>query len=85
MEETAKASLIEILGPGCPRCQETYQVVREVVEASGLDCRLDKNQTIERMMELGALKTPAVAVDGKVVFSGRIPTPADVKKLLGLA
>ena len=85
MEEAAKASTIEILGPGCSRCQETYKVVRDVVEASGFDCHLAKNETIERMMELGVLKTPAVAIDGKVVFSGRIPTPGDVRKFLGLA
>jgi small redox-active disulfide protein 2 len=85
MEDPARASLIEILGPGCARCQETYKVVREVVEAGGLDCQVDKNQAVERLVELGVLRTPAVVIDGKVVFSGRIPTPDDVKKLLGLA
>jgi hypothetical protein len=27
---------IEILGPGCARCKQTYRVVRHVVEHEGL-------------------------------------------------
>jgi predicted thioredoxin/glutaredoxin len=40
---------------------------------------------MDRMIELGVLKTPAVAFDGKVVFSGRLPKSDEVKHLLGLA
>jgi hypothetical protein len=37
------------------------------------------------MIELGVLRTPAVAFDGKVVLSGHIPKSDEVKQLLGLA
>jgi hypothetical protein len=37
------------------------------------------------MVELGVLRTPAVAFDGKVVLSGHIPKSDEVKQLLGLA
>jgi predicted thioredoxin/glutaredoxin len=37
------------------------------------------------MIELGVLKTPAVAFDGRVVLSGHIPKSDEVKRLLGLA
>lgn len=29
---SANVSVIEVLGPGCPRCHETHRVVRHVVE-----------------------------------------------------
>ena len=77
--------VIEVLGPGCPRCYETHRVVRHVVEEAKLDCRVEKNESVDRMVELGVLKTPAVAFDGKVVLSGRIPKSDEVKQLLGLA
>lgn len=80
MSETPKT--IEILGPGCPRCKETHRVVLNVVAESGLSCEVVKNESIDRMVELGVMATPAIAVDGKVVFFGRIPTPGDVRKLL---
>ncbi|HPC83568.1 MAG TPA: MTH895/ArsE family thioredoxin-like protein [Thermoanaerobaculaceae bacterium] len=75
---------IEVLGPGCPRCKETYRVVRHVVESAGLACEVIKNESIDRMVELGVMATPVVVVDGKVVLLGRIPKAHEVEKLLGI-
>jgi small redox-active disulfide protein 2 len=76
--------VIEILGPGCPRCQETYRVVAQVVEQSGLDAEVRKDESIDRMVELGVLATPAVVVDGELKSAGQIPKPELVRKLLGI-
>jgi small redox-active disulfide protein 2 len=76
---------IEVLGPGCTRCKETYRVVRHVVEQSGLDADVVKDESIERMMALGLMATPGVAVDGKVIVSGRIPKAEEVRQFLGVA
>ena len=77
--------VIEVLGPGCARCQETHRVVRHVVDEAQLGCEVQKSESMDRMIELGVLKTPAVAFDGKIVLSGRIPKSDEVKQLLGLA
>jgi small redox-active disulfide protein 2 len=76
---------IEVLGPGCSRCKETYRIVQEVVADAGLEVEVVKDESIERMMALGLMATPGVAVDGKVVVSGRVPKPDDVRRLLGIA
>lgn len=81
MENIARRK-IEILGPGCTRCKETYRIVQQAVEADHLDVDVEKVESMERMIELGLLATPGVAVDGKVVFSGRIPKMDEVRKLL---
>jgi small redox-active disulfide protein 2 len=78
-------SVIEVLGPGCARCFETLRVVRHVVDEAHLQCRVDKNESVQRMADLGVMRTPAVAFDGTVVLSGRIPKTEEVRKLLGLA
>jgi small redox-active disulfide protein 2 len=83
MSDTPKS--IEILGPGCSRCKETYRVVQHVVESTGLSCQVIKNESIDRMVELGLMATPGVAFDGKVVISGRIPKAEEIKQLLGVA
>jgi small redox-active disulfide protein 2 len=77
--------LIEVLGPGCARCQETHRVVQQVVDGARLDCQVQKIESMDRMIELGVLKTPAVAFDGRVVLSGHIPKSEEVKELLGLS
>ncbi len=78
-------SVIEVLGPGCSRCHETYRVVRHVVDEARLACEVRKVEALDRMVELGVLRTPAVAFDGRVVHQGSIPKSDDVKRLLGLA
>ncbi len=76
---------IEILGPGCTRCKETYRVVRHVVDAAGLKVEVVKDESIERMMALGLMATPGIAIDGQIVVSGRIPKADEVRHLLGIA
>ncbi len=76
---------IEVLGPGCSRCKETFRVVQHVVEQEGLSIEVVKDESIERMMALGLMATPGVVIDGKVVVSGRIPKADEVRHLLGVA
>jgi small redox-active disulfide protein 2 len=74
--------MIEVLGPGCARCQETHRIVSEVVQAAGRDCHVEKVTSIERMTDLGVLRTPAIVFDGRVVFQGSVPKPEQVRQLL---
>ena len=76
---------IEVLGPGCTRCKETFRVVQQVVEQEGLDFDVVKEESIERMLALGILSTPGVALDGRVLVTGRIPKAEEVRHLLGVA
>jgi len=82
---TASVKVIEVLGPGCARCHETHRVVQHVVDEAKLLCVVQKSTSIDRMIELGVLSSPALAFDGKVVLSGRIPKTDEVRRLLGLA
>ena len=55
---------IEILGPGCSRCKETFRVVQHVVESAGLQVKVVKEESYERMAALGLMSTPGIAIDG---------------------
>lgn len=79
-----RVNVIEVLGPGCARCYETLRVVRHVVDEAHLECAVQKNESLERMVDLGVMRTPAVAFDGRVVLAGRIPKAEEVRHLLGL-
>lgn len=82
---TSAQRKIEVLGPGCGRCQETLRLVQDVVLADRLPFEVVKSDTTERMLELGLLATPGVAIDGKVVISGRIPKREELRVLLASA
>jgi small redox-active disulfide protein 2 len=76
---------IEVLGPGCARCVKAHQVVEQVVRESGLDVEVVKEESFDRMLELGVVATPAVVVDGVVKLAGKVPEPAAIRELLGVA
>ena len=73
---------IEILGPGCARCKQTYRAIREAVEREGLQLDVVKEESYARMSALNVLATPAIAIDGKVVLAGRVPSADEVRTLL---
>ncbi|MGE0455723.1 MAG: MTH895/ArsE family thioredoxin-like protein [Vicinamibacteria bacterium] len=85
MQTQTSVSVIEVLGPGCARCHETDRVVRQVVDEAKLECVVRKVVSVDRMVELGVLRTPALAFDGRVVHQGSIPKAEEVRRLLGLA
>lgn len=74
--------VLEVLGLGCPRCKETFRVVQHVVEREGFPFEVVKNESLERLVELGVVLTPAVALEGKVLVAGRIPRAEELRELL---
>ncbi len=74
---------IKVLGPGCPKCQQTEKVVKEALAESGVDADVEKVTDIMKIAGYGVFGTPAVVVDGEVKSVGKIPSKADVLSWLG--
>ncbi len=74
---------ITVYGPGCMRCQKTEEIVRQAVEAAGIQATVVKVSDIQQMVAAGVFSTPAVAVDGVVKLSGRIPKAEEVRAWIG--
>jgi small redox-active disulfide protein 2 len=74
--------VITVFGPGCARCDETERVVRNVLAELQSDADLRKVTDYQAMAAAGVLSTPAVAIDGVITLSGRIPTREEVKAWL---
>ena len=74
---------IEILGTGCAKCKKLYEVVDKTAKEMGLDYTMSKVENIKDIVAMGVALTPALAIDGKVVHAGSIPTEEKLKELLG--
>jgi small redox-active disulfide protein 2 len=74
--------VIEVLGPGCQRCQYTEKVVREAVARTGVTAEIRKVTDYAEIAARGVLATPGIAIDGKVVLAGRVPTREQVEAWL---
>ena len=70
---------IKVLGPGCPKCQQTERIVKDAVSESGVDASVDKVTDVMEIAGYGVFGTPAVVVDGEVKSVGKIPKKEDVK------
>ena len=73
---------IQILGTGCPKCQNLTNVVKDVVVENQLDASIEKVEDIVDIMKFNVMITPALVVDGNVVLKGRVPSKEEVLALL---
>jgi small redox-active disulfide protein 2 len=70
---------ITVYGPGCTRCKQTEEIVRRALAEAGVQAEVEKVSDIQALAKAGILATPAVAVDGTIKVSGRIPKLEEVK------
>lgn len=74
---------IQILGTGCPKCTKLTENAQEAVRTLGLDCEIEKVSKINEIMKFGVMMTPALVVDGQVKVVGKVPSPDEIKQMLG--
>ncbi len=73
---------IQILGTGCPKCQKLLANAEEAIKQLNIDCEIEKINEIDKIMQFGVMMTPALAIDDKVVSSGKLLSVDDIKNLL---
>ena len=69
---------IEVLGPGCPRCQQLLADVEAVAAEANVEIEVEKVAEPMEIAKRGVLMTPGLVVDGKVVSTGRIPAKEEI-------
>lgn len=69
---------IEIFSsPGCGKCGHAKQILKKLVEQSGTELirwrEVNILEELDYAVSLGVLSTPAIAIDGELVFT-RLPS-----------
>jgi len=77
-----KIESIEVLGSGCPKCYSLLEITKEALAQLNLSIEISYIKEIDRMIELGIMSTPALAINGKPVLSGRLPDTKEVKEII---
>ena len=73
---------IEVLGTGCSKCKTLYENVKKALEESGTNAEILKVEDIPSIMKHGVMSTPALVIDGKIMFSGKTASVGEIKGLL---
>lgn len=75
---------IEILGPGCKRCEQLYENTVAAVSQfdAGAGIEVKKIQDIRYFSQKGVFVTPGLVIDGEVISVGKVlPTEEIHKKI----
>lgn len=73
---------IQILGSGCAKCNQLKESAEAAARELGLDYKIEKVTDFKEIARMGALVTPALAVDGKLKLVGRVAGAEEIKPLL---
>lgn len=73
---------LQILGTGCPKCNDLAAKTEEAAKELGIEYELVKISDINDIMSFGVMMTPALAVDGEIKISGKVPDVDAIKELI---
>jgi small redox-active disulfide protein 2 len=73
---------IKVLGPGCPRCEQTAANVKEAIAEAGISAQIEKVTGAMEIAGYGVMGTPAVVINGEVKCVGKIPAKDEIKSWL---
>ncbi len=73
---------IKVLGAGCPNCIRLENNVKEALRLLGIEAVVEKITEYPKIISYGVMSTPALVVDEKVLFTGRVPSPEALKEML---
>ncbi len=73
---------LQILGTGCPKCNQLAERTEQAATELGLDYELVKITDISDIISFGVMNTPALAVDGEVKVAGKLPDLEEIKEFI---
>ena len=74
--------IIKVLGPGCANCKKLEKNVEVAIEELGIDASVEKVTDFKEIAKYGVMSTPALVFDGKLIISGKVSKPEEIKKYL---
>jgi predicted thioredoxin/glutaredoxin len=57
----------------------------QAVQDLGIDVTIEKREDYAQIAGYGVMSTPALVLDGVVAFSGRVPTPTNLREIIQTA
>ena len=69
---------IQVLGSGCPTCKKLFELTKQAVEELDLKTEVEYITDIQKIVEMGVMSSPVLAIDGKPAIAGFLP---DVEKI----
>jgi len=73
---------LTIFGSGCAKCNLLTQHAEEAAGELGAAYELQKVTDMNQIIDAGVMRTPALAVDDRIVVEGKVPSASELKQYL---
>jgi len=77
-----KTTKIQVLGSGCPTCKKLFELTKQTVEELNLKIEVEYVTDIQRIVEMGVMSSPVLAINGKPVITGFLPDMEKIKETI---
>ena len=74
-----------VIGPGCAKCKTLAQFTEQAVNELGVTAEINKVTDLKQIIGLGVMVTPALAINGSIKVTGKVPSVTELKNLLSQA
>lgn len=79
---------IQVLGSGCATCKKLYEITQQAVSEMNLQTQVEYitgDEGIFKIIELGAVSSPVLTVDDRIVMTGFTPEIETIKAKINQA
>jgi small redox-active disulfide protein 2 len=73
---------LQIYGSGCSKCRMLTANAESAAQALGVTYEVEKITDMNAIIDAGVMRTPALAVDGKLIVEGKVAAADEIQKLL---
>ena len=73
---------IQVLGSGCTTCKNLFELTKKAVNELGLKYEVEYITDISKIIEMGVMSSPVLAIDGKPVMVGFSSDIEKIKELI---
>lgn len=71
-----------IYGSGCAKCNQLSANAEQAAQKKDLSYELEKVTEMNAIIDAGIMRTPALAIDEKIVVEGKVASPVEIQKLI---
>lgn len=74
--------IIQVFGSGCANCKKLFELTKEAVKELELKTEVEYISDAQKIVELGVMSSPVLAIDGKAIISGSVPSLQKIKEAI---
>ncbi len=73
---------IQVLGSGCATCKKLFELTKNAVEELDLKTDVEYVSDVQKIIDMGLMSSPVLAIDGKPVLVGRVPEAEKIREII---